>query len=88
MGEQTRRFAIATLLSVADVTVLREYGLLIRRTWSVPWQRAALLLLLLIWALSAAVIWLRVYPDLKRMRQGRRRTDVPIRPEVAEGQDV
>ncbi len=88
MGEQTKRFAIATLLSVADVTVLREYGLLIWRTWSVPWQRAALFLLLLIWALSAAIIWLRVYRDLKRMRQGRRCTDVPIRPEIAEGQDV
>jgi hypothetical protein len=67
MRERTKRFAITVLLTGVDAALLDRYFGLIWQTWSGdPWGRGAFLLLLVLWAASAAVLWIHVYYDLRQ----------------------
>ncbi len=67
MQERHKRFAITVLLTGVDAALLDRYFGLIWQTWSGdPWGRGAFLLLLALLVVSAAVLWIHVYYDLRQ----------------------
>jgi hypothetical protein len=86
---RANRIWVATLLTLADATVLRIYGRLIWDTWAgVSWIRTALIVLVLTWFLSAVVIWIHAYMDLRLILSERRHGLFPIPNDFGEGSDV
>ena len=67
MRERTKRLAITVLLTGVDAALLDRYFGVIWQTWSGdPWGRGAFLLLLALLVVSAAVLWMHVYYDLRQ----------------------
>ena len=67
MRERDKRFAITVLLTGVDAALLHKYFRMIWHTWSMdPWSRGAFLLLLALLVVSAAVLWIHVYYDLRQ----------------------
>lgn len=67
MRKRAKRFAITVLLTTIDVVLLDRYFGAIWQAWSeVLWIRGAFLLLLVLLAASAAVLWIHVYYDLRQ----------------------
>ena len=63
MRKRTARFWFAALMTGLDIVVLCQYGEVVWNAWpGVRWLSTALLL---IWAWSAAIMWLHVYGDFR-----------------------
>jgi hypothetical protein len=74
MGDRTTRFWVAVLLTGMDIAVFEHFFGVIWLVWSgIAWIRVALFLLLAVWTASAAVLWLHVSYDLRRLLYERRR---------------
>jgi hypothetical protein len=73
MGDRTKRFSVAVLMTVMDVGVFEHFFGVIWEAWSgIAWFRVVLFLTLAIWTGSAAVLWLHVYYDLRQLLYERR----------------
>jgi uncharacterized membrane protein YdbT with pleckstrin-like domain len=67
MRERAKRLAIAVVLTVVDVVTFNLYFGAIWQTWGQdPWAKAALLGLLVLWIVSAVVLWIHVSYDLRQ----------------------
>jgi hypothetical protein len=72
MRDRAKRLGITALLTGVDAALLDKYFDLIWQTWSGdPWGRGAFLLLLALLAVSAAVLWIHVYYDLRQTMRER-----------------
>ena len=73
MRERAKRFAIAVLLTGIDAALVDRYFGAVWPIWSAdPGICGAFLLLLGLWAASAAVLWIHVYYGLRQtMREPR-----------------
>ena len=66
MRERAKRLAIAVVLTVVDVVTFNIYFGAIWQTWGQdPWAKAALLGLLVLWIVSALVLWIHVSYDIR-----------------------
>ena len=67
MRDRAKRLGITVLLTGVDAALLDRHFGLIWQTWSGdPWGRGAFLLLLALLVVSAAVLWMHVYYDLRQ----------------------
>ena len=72
MRDRAKRLGITVLLTGVDAALLDRYFGLIWQTWSGdPWGRGAFLLLLALLVVSAAVLWIHVYYDLRQTMRER-----------------
>ena len=68
MGNRTTRLWIAILLAGMDIAIFEHSFTAIWLVWSgIGWIRVASVLVLAVWAGSAAVLWLHVYYDLRQV---------------------
>jgi hypothetical protein len=93
MGDRTTRFWVAVLLTCMDIAVFQHFFGVIWLAWpGVEWIRVVLLFTLALWMGSAAVLWLHVYYDLRRLlyerRSARTLNVAPIPAELRENSDV
>ena len=73
MRDRANRLGITVLLTGVDAALLDRYFGLIWQTWSGdPWGRGAFLLLLALLVVSAVVLWIHVYYDLRQTMRERR----------------
>jgi hypothetical protein len=78
MGDRTTRFWVAVLLTGMDIAVYAHFFGVIWQAFSgVGPIRVALLLTLVLWTGSAAVLWLHVYYDLRLWLHERRNAFAP-----------
>ena len=67
MRDRAKRFGITVLLTGTDAALFDRYFGAVWPIWSAdPWLCGAFLLLLVLWAVSAAVLWIHVYYDLRQ----------------------
>ena len=72
MGTRTTRSWIAILLTGMDIAIFEHSFTAIWLVWSgLAWIRVVSILVLAVWAGSAAVLWLHVYYDLRQVLRGR-----------------
>ena len=72
MRDRAKRLGLTALLTGVDAALLDRYFGLIWQTWSGdPWGRGAFLLLLVLLVVSAAVLWIHVYYDLRQTMRER-----------------
>ncbi len=73
MGDLTTRFSVAVLLTIMDIAVFEHFFCVIWEAWSrIAWIRVVLIPTLAIWTVSAAVLWLHLYYDLRQFLYERR----------------
>ena len=72
MRGRAKRLAIAVLLTGTDAALFDRYFGAVWLIWSADlWLCGAFLLLLVLWAASAAVLWIHVYYDLRQTMRER-----------------
>ena len=72
MRDRAKRLGLTALLTGVDAALLDRYFDLIWQTRSGgPWGRGAFLLLLVLLVVSAAVLWIHVYYDLRQTMRER-----------------
>jgi hypothetical protein len=73
VGERTKHFPIAVVLTMSGTLVAWQfYGLLWRRLSEILWCRLLLLLLAALWLTSLANVWVRAFSELRGVFRERR----------------